>query len=83
MTSTDQRFEQAAERATVDYLQRPQAIRDRTQQLFDLAQTNKLEHFTCDLSQLDKVAEYVVDTTVQLYPVFQVPIHSRFRHFCP
>ncbi|MGD1898772.1 MAG: URC4/urg3 family protein [Phormidesmis sp.] len=71
----------SAEQAAVAYLQQPQAIRDRTQQLFDLAQSNQLEHFTCDLSKLDKVAEYVVETTQQLYPDFDVPFHSRWRHF--
>lgn len=56
----------SAEQSAITYLQKPQAIRDRTQQLFDLAQANELEHFTCDLSQLDKVAQYVVETTQQL-----------------
>ncbi|MEO0867822.1 MAG: URC4/urg3 family protein [Cyanobacteria bacterium J06642_11] len=73
MTSTEQ--------AAIAYLQTPQAIRDRTRQLFDLAQANQLEHFTCDLSQLDTVANYVVETTQQLYPEFDVPFHSRWRHF--
>lgn len=71
----------AAEQSVIAYLQRPQAIRDRTQQLFDLCQANQLEHFSCDLSKLDKVAEYVVETTRQLYPNFDVPFHSRWRHF--
>ncbi|MEM9164650.1 MAG: DUF1688 family protein, partial [Cyanobacteria bacterium P01_F01_bin.4] len=71
----------SAEQAAIAYLQKPQAIRDRTQKLFDLALVNELEHFTCDLSQLDKVAKYVVETTRQLYPDFDVPFHSRWRHF--
>ena len=65
----------------VAYLQTPQAIRDRCHQMFDLCQANQLEHFTCDLSQLDAVAAYVVETTEQLYPDFNVPFHSRWRHF--
>ena len=69
------------EEQQVAYLQRPQAIRDRTQQLFELCQDQQLEHFSCDLSQLDAVAAYVVDTTRQLYPDFEVPFHSRWRHF--
>ncbi|ESA38794.1 uracil phosphoribosyltransferase [Leptolyngbya sp. Heron Island J] len=70
-----------AEQAAIAYLQRPQAIRDRTHQLFELCQADQLEHFACDLSKLDKVANYVVDTTQQLYPDFDVPFHSRWRHF--
>lgn len=69
------------EQTVVAYLQQPQAIRDRTHQLFALGQTDQLEHFTCDLSKLDAVAAYVVDTTQQLYPQFEVPFHSRWRHF--
>ncbi len=67
--------------ATVAYLQQPQAIRDQCQQLFDLCQANQLEHFGCDLSQLEGVAAYVIDTTLQTYPDFDVPFHSRWRHF--
>ena len=65
----------------VAYLQTPQAIRDRCHQIFNLCQANQLEHFTCDLSRLDAVAAYVVETTEQLYPDFDIPFHSRWRHF--
>ena len=70
-----------AEQAAVDYLRQPQAIRDRTHQLFDHCQADRLEHFACDLSQLEAVAAYVIETTRQLYPDFEVPFHSRWRHF--
>jgi len=69
------------EQAAIAYLRQPQAIRDRCRQLFDLCQANKLDHFACDLSQLETVATYVVDTTRQFYPEFDVPFHSRWRHF--
>ncbi len=67
--------------AAIADLRHPQAIRDRCQQLFDLCQADQLDHFACDLSQLDTVANYVVATTQQLYPNFDVPFHSRWRHF--
>ena len=70
-----------AEQSAIAYLQQPQAIRDRTHQLFQLCQANQLEHFSCNLAQLDPIAEYVVETTQQLYPDFDVPFHSRWRHF--
>ena len=54
-----------AEQAAVDYLRQPQAIRDRTHQLFDHCQADRLEHFACDLSQLEAVAAYVIETTQQ------------------
>lgn len=67
--------------AAIAYLRQPRAIRDRCQQLFDLCLKDQLAHFTCDMSQLDAVAAYVVETTQQLYPSFEVPFHSRWRHF--
>lgn len=69
------------EQAAIAYLRQPQAIRDRCQQLFELCQANELQHFTCDLEHLDTVAAYVVETTRELYPDFEVPFHSRWRHF--
>ena len=70
-----------AQAATVAYLQTPQAIRDRALQLFELCQSNQLEHFAYDLDKLDEVAACVVSTTQKNYPDFDVPFHSRWRHF--
>ena len=69
------------EQAAIAYLQTPQAIRDRTYQLFELCQSNQLEHFSYNPAKLDEVAAYVVETTQQAYPDFDVPFHSRWRHF--
>ena len=66
---------------TVEYLRTPAAIRQKCDRLFDLASENKLRYFRVDLSQLDKAANYVIDTTRQQYPDFQIPFHSRWRHF--
>lgn len=71
----------AEEQQAIAYLQTPQAVRDRCHTLFERCQADKLEHFACDLSKLDTVAAYVVETTQQLYPDFEVPFHSRWRHF--
>ncbi|MEG3860280.1 URC4/urg3 family protein [Microcoleus sp. herbarium12] len=66
---------------TVEYLRTPAAIRQKCDRLFDLASENKLRYFGVDLSQLDKAANYVIDTTRQQYPDFNIPFHSRWRHF--
>ncbi|EDX86246.1 conserved hypothetical protein [Synechococcus sp. PCC 7335] len=73
--------EQSVEQAAIAYLQTPQAIRERAQQLFKLCQSDQLEHFACNLDKLDEVAAYVVSTTQKNYPDFDVPFHSRWRHF--
>ncbi len=63
------------------YLQSPTAIRERCGQIFSLACQDKLRHFTCDLSQVGLVADYVIRITREQYPDLQIPIHSRWRHF--
>jgi hypothetical protein len=65
----------------IAYLRSPQAIRDRCGQLFDLACQGKLQHFDCDLTQLQPTAEYVLDVMREHYPDLNVPFHSRWRHF--
>ncbi|MEG4025142.1 URC4/urg3 family protein [Microcoleus sp. S13C4] len=66
---------------TVEYLRTPVAIRKKCDRLFDLASRDKLRYFRVDLSQLDKAANYVIDTTQEQYPDFNIPFHSRWRHF--
>lgn len=81
MIHQQKKAESVEAQAVIAYLRRPEAIRDRAQQLFELCQADQLEHFACDLSQLDAVAAYVVETTQRAYPNFEVPFHSRWRHF--
>jgi len=65
----------------ITYLRSTAAIRDRCGQLFALAEADRLEHFRLDLSQLDAVANYVLEVMRSNYPTLQVPFHSRWRHF--
>lgn len=67
--------------AAVNYLLSPQAIRDRSQVLFDLALQDQLEQFRCDLERLPETADYVIQVMQNQYPDGQVPVHSRWRHF--
>jgi hypothetical protein len=67
--------------ATVNYLLSPQAIRDRSQILFDRACADQLDHFRCDLNQLPAAADYVIGVMQQQYPAGDIPVHSRWRHF--
>jgi len=65
----------------VSYLRSLGAIRERSQQLFDLALIDKLEHFRCDLGAIAPTADYVLEVMRTNYPDLQVPFHSRWRHF--
>jgi hypothetical protein len=66
----------------IAYLRSPQAIRERCQQLFDLAITNnKSKYFRCHWERLDATVDYVFQITKNNYPDFNIPFHSRWRHF--
>ena len=70
-----------SEQAIINYLRSPQAIRDRCEMLFSLAHADQLHYFRLDLTQLDSVANYVLEVIRENYPDLQVPFHSRWRHF--
>ncbi|NET37633.1 MAG: URC4/urg3 family protein [Cyanothece sp. SIO1E1] len=62
-------------------LRSPVTIRERCHQLFTLACADQLEHFRCDLTQLEPIANYVIQVMKAEYPQLEIPFHSRWRHF--
>lgn len=71
----------AVEQATIAYLRSPVAMRERCGQLFSLACADQSRYFRCDLTQLDRVADYVLQVSQDHYPDGDIPFHSRWRHF--
>jgi hypothetical protein len=65
----------------IAYLRSPAAIRERCQELFEMAVAERSRYFTCNLSQLERVADYVIEVMHEQYPDLQIPFHSRWRHF--
>lgn len=66
------------------WLRRPQAIRERAEQLYGLALRGELEHFSVDTTRLDGVTERVLAETRARYPdLRRIPYHGRYRHFGP
>ncbi len=65
----------------VAYLRTSNAIRERCEQLFSLAQQDKLGHFTLHLDRLADVARATCREIRTNYPDLEVPLHSRWRHF--
>jgi hypothetical protein len=55
------------------------AVRERAHRMMALGE--RLPHFRVDLSRLDETARLVIDTTRAAYPTFDIPFHSRWRHF--
>ena len=68
------------QRSAIAYLRTPVAIRERCDRLFTLACADHLQHFRCDLNQLDKVANYIIKVISDEYPDLNIPFHSRWRH---
>jgi GTP cyclohydrolase II len=56
-------------------------VRKQTGRVFALAEQNKLDHFTLDMSKLPAVCDYVEQVIRKYYPNNQaIPPHSRMRH---
>jgi Protein of unknown function (DUF1688) len=65
----------------IAYLRTPAAIRQRCDRIFQLACDDRLHHFGCDFTKLDKTADYVIGVMRENYPNLEIPFHSRWRHF--
>ena len=59
----------------------PEAVRERCEELYELALGGALEHFRIDLAALDGATRRVADEVLRNYPDGKVPFHSRWRHF--
>ncbi|NEO40038.1 MAG: URC4/urg3 family protein [Moorea sp. SIOASIH] len=70
-----------AQQQLIAYLRTPWAIRERCDRIFTLASADQLQYFRCNLTKLEQVANYVIEVMHQHYPDFQIPFHSRWRHF--
>lgn len=66
--------------ADIDYLLSPQAIRDRTAEVFALAKAGKT-HFSVHLDQLPATCDFVMEVIQDNYPDLEIPFHSRWGHF--
>ncbi len=70
-----------AQQQLIAYLRTPWAIRERCDRIFTLASADQLQYFRCNLTKLEQVGNYVIEVMHQHYPDFQIPFHSRWRHF--
>ncbi len=59
----------------------PKTIRLQAHRILNLAKQDQLEHFTLDLEKMTSTASFVVDVIKEQYPDFNIPYHSRWRHF--
>lgn len=57
------------------------AVRERAHRMLAIGLDDKLPNFRIDLGRMNDVIELVLETTRAAYPSFDVPFHSRWRHF--
>jgi hypothetical protein len=57
------------------------AVRERAHRMRALCEDGKLRHWRIDAARLDAVADYVVNTIWDNYPLLNIPFHARWRHF--
>jgi hypothetical protein len=58
-----------------------QAVRTRAGRMLELGLNDQLPHFRIDLGRLEATVDLVLATTRKAYPTFDIPFHSRWRHF--
>jgi hypothetical protein len=57
------------------------AVRDRAHRMLGIALDDALPNFRIHPEKMDGVVDLVLQTTRDAYPSFDVPFHSRWRHF--
>jgi Protein of unknown function (DUF1688) len=57
------------------------AVRERAHRMLAIGLEGRLPNFRIDLDRMDSAVELVLETTREAYPSFEVPFHSRWRHF--
>jgi len=66
----------------ISNLRQLEAVRSRSQEIFQMAKENKTRHFILDLTKMPQVVDFVHQITLENYPDFnKIPYHSRWRHF--
>jgi hypothetical protein len=57
------------------------AVRERAHRMLAIGLDDKLPNFRVHLDSMDRVIELVLELTRKTYPSFDMPFHSRWRHF--
>jgi Protein of unknown function (DUF1688) len=67
--------------SVLDALRSPEAVRERSENIFRAGLAGELGHFAIALDRLPRVASRVAKETHDAYPDGNIPYHGRFRHF--
>ncbi|KAJ2693707.1 hypothetical protein H4218_005917 [Coemansia sp. IMI 209128] len=67
----------------VKYLKSLQAVRERSQAVYERAEQGELQHFDFDKTKIESVADYVISLIARDYgTIDKVPTHGRWRSYC-
>ena len=69
------------ERSAALSLLNARAVRERAHRMLAIGLEDKLPNFRIHLDRMDSAVDLVLETTRNAYPSFDVPFHSRWRHF--
>lgn len=67
--------------ASIRWLRSTEAIRQRCGLLYEAARRGALGNFRLHVDRLDWAADYVAGVIREAYPRYDIPYHSRWRHF--
>ena len=57
------------------------AVRERAHRMLAIGLDDALPNFRIQLDRMDSAVDLVLETTRKAYPSFDIPFHSRWRHF--
>jgi hypothetical protein len=57
------------------------AVRERAHRMLAIGLEDRLPNFRVHLDRMDSAVDLVLETTRKAYPSFDIPFHSRWRHF--
>jgi hypothetical protein len=57
------------------------AVRERAHRMLAIGLEDRLPNFRIHLDRMDSAVDLVLETTRKAYPSFDIPFHSRWRHF--
>ena len=70
-----------AQLETLDALRDLRTIRKQCSRVFKLAKLGKLTYFNLNINKFDDCVKTVLHCINKHYPKYNIPMHSRFRHF--
>ena len=57
------------------------AVRERAHRMLAIGLDDKLPNFRIHFDRMDNAVDLVLQSTRKVYPSFEIPFHSRWRHF--